>query len=64
MASDKRRHKDAKLDRARQTPASGPPRQKDGDRRRRVGLTADKGMADKMARLMPSGFINRPSTAE
>jgi hypothetical protein len=50
MASGKKRRKAAKLTKAQQHPRTGPFRHKDGDRRRRGGLTADQAIADK--RLM------------
>jgi hypothetical protein len=50
MASQKKRRKAVKLTREQQQPRTGPFRHKDGDRRRRGGMTADQAVANK--RLM------------
>ena len=50
MASQKKRRKAAKVTKAQQHLAAGPFRHKDGDRRRRGGITADQAVANK--RLM------------
>jgi hypothetical protein len=49
MASQKKRRKAVKLTREQQKPRTGPLRHKDGDRRRRGGLTADQAIANKRA---------------
>jgi hypothetical protein len=49
MASPKKRRKAVKLNREEQQPRTGPFRHKDGDRRRRGGLTANQAIADKRA---------------
>jgi hypothetical protein len=64
MASDKRRHKDAKIAREKQNLQSGGPKKKDGDRRWRGGLTADQGLKDKMAQILPEQFLNRSSRTD
>jgi hypothetical protein len=50
MASGKNRRKEAKLDRKARQPPTGVFRHRDGDRRRRGGITADQGLAEKRAR--------------
>jgi hypothetical protein len=62
MASGKKRRKAAKLTKARQQPRTGPFRHKDGDRRRRGGLTADQATANK--RLMQQLGAPVPSDPE
>lgn len=47
MASRKERRKDAKTAHERLKPTTGPFRHPDGDRRRRGGMTADQGIANK-----------------
>jgi hypothetical protein len=49
VASQKKRRKAVKLIREQQQPRTGPFRHKDGDRRRRGGITADQALADKRA---------------
>jgi hypothetical protein len=49
MASGKKRRKVAKLDRLARQPPTGTFRHRDGDRRRRGGVTADEGLAAKKA---------------
>jgi hypothetical protein len=49
MASQKKRRKAVKLTREQKQPRTGPFRHKDGDRRRRSGLTADQAIANKRA---------------
>jgi hypothetical protein len=47
MASDKQRRKQAKASKKANQPAGKPFRHPDGDRRRRGGITADQGTANK-----------------
>lgn len=47
MASDKKRNKQAKAAKKATRPAGKPFRHPDGDRRRRGGMTADQGTANK-----------------
>jgi hypothetical protein len=51
MASGKKRRKETRLDRKARQPPTGTFRHRDGDRRRRGGITADQGLAEKKARL-------------
>jgi hypothetical protein len=64
MASDKRRHKDAKIAREKTNPSSSSQRQKDRDKRWRSGPTADQGLKDKMAQILPDQFLKRSQDAE
>lgn len=49
MASEKKRRKTVKLTREQPQARTGPFRHKDGDRRRRGGMTADQAIANKRA---------------
>jgi hypothetical protein len=49
MSSQKKRRKAVKLTREQQKPRTGPFRHKDGDRRRRGGMTFEEGLANKRA---------------
>jgi hypothetical protein len=49
MASQKKRRKAVRLTREQQKPRTGPLRHKDGDRRRRGGMTYGEGLANKRA---------------
>ena len=64
MASDKRRHKDAKIARERSGSTPAAARQKERDRRWKGGITADQGLKDKMAQLQPDNFLRRPPESE
>lgn len=64
MASDKRRHKDAKIAREKQTFGAEGARAKKRDLRWKGGITADQGLKDKMAQLMPDEYLRRSSDSE
>jgi hypothetical protein len=49
VASPKKRRKANKLTHQKRHPRTGPFRHADGDRRRRGGMTADEGLANKRA---------------
>jgi hypothetical protein len=61
MASDKQRRKQAKAKKSPQ-PAGKPFRHADGDRRRRGGMTADQGIANK--KLMQRFEVAPPTPDE
>jgi hypothetical protein len=62
MASDKQRRKQAKATKKSTQPAGKPFRHPDGDRRRRGGITADQGIANK--KLMQQFEVAPPTPDE
>jgi hypothetical protein len=64
MASQKKRRKAVKLNREQKQPPAGPFRHKDGDRRRRGGLTADQALANKRAMQQLGAEVPRDSDEE
>jgi hypothetical protein len=62
MASNKKRHKAAKQDRLQQQ--AEPPRQRDGDRRRRGAISVDKAIAEKRLMLQADAFFLPDSSVE
>jgi hypothetical protein len=64
MASQKKRRKAIKLNREQKQPPTGPFRHKDGDRRHRGGLTADKALANKRAMQQLGAPLPRGSDEE